>query len=347
MARIGIGVLSWAHGHVGAYAERIKGFDDARLVSCWDDDPARGRVNAEKLGIPFHQDMDAVLSDRDVECVMIGCQTNRHADLVEAAAAAGKAILLQKPLATSLRDADRIIKAVRRAGVWFSVAWQMRLDPQNILMRKLVRDGAVGRVGVTRRRHCIGLLFDKGFVEGPTRWHIDPEANRGMWADDAAHACDWLYWMFGRPVSVIAEIGNVLTSVAPDDAGFAVFRYADGMMAEVHNASITMAAENTTEIYGDAGVIIQNHGDNSSCQVMPAHPVGVKLFQKGRRELGWQVQDVPVPASHGERIAGVARPFIDALRAGKSLCTAEDARVSLEMIDASYRAARTGRRVRL
>jgi predicted dehydrogenase len=347
MAKIGIGVLSWAHGHIGMYAERIRGFDDARLVSCWDDDPERGWANAERFGIPWHQDVDAVLADKDVECVMIGCETNRHADLVEAAAAAGKSILLQKPLATSLKDADRIARAVNMAGVWFSVAWQMRLDPQNILMRKLVRDGAVGKVGIVRRRHCIGLLLDPGFVEGPSRWHISPVANRGMWADDASHACDWLYWMLGRPVSVIAEIDNVLTRVAPDDAGFAVFRYADGKMAEVHNASVTIAAENTTEIYGDAGVIIQNHGDNSSCLVKPAHPVGVKLFQREKADLGWQVQDVPVPAGHGERISGVARPFIDALRAGEPLCSAEEARVSLEMIDACYTAARTGRRVKI
>ena len=67
--------------------------------------------------------------------------------------------------------------------------------------------------------------------------------------------------MFGKPASVIAEVGNVLTDVAPDDAGFAIFRYPNGMMAEIHNASVTLAGENTTEIYGDRGVILQSHGD--------------------------------------------------------------------------------------
>ena len=344
-ARIGIGVLSWAHGHVGAYADRIQGFDDARLVSCWDDDPQRGKANAAKFSMTFRSNRDQVLSDPDVECVMIGAETNKHADLCEAAASAGKAILLQKPIATTLEDADRIIRAVERSGVWFAVAWQMRCDPQNIHMRRLVRDGAVGRVGIVRRRHCIGLLFNPSFVEGPSRWHTDRTANRGMWADDASHACDWLVWMFGRPRSVIAEIDNVLTRVAPDDAGFAVFRYADGMMAEVHNASVTLASENTTEIYGDKGVILQNHGDLVSCSVKPPHPVGVKLYQAEKAALGWQDQGLPVPTSHGERIAGVARPFVDALRSGQTLCSAQEARISLEMITASYTAAETGRRV--
>jgi predicted dehydrogenase len=255
--------------------------------------------------------------------------------------------LLQKPMAITLEEADRIIRAVERSGVWFSLAWQMRCDPQNIHMRKLVRDGAVGRVGVVRRRHCIGLLLNKAFVEGPSRWHLDRVANRGMWADDASHACDWLLWMFGKPRSVIAEVDNVLTSVAPDDTGFAVFRYADGMMGEVHNASITLAAECTTEIYGDRGVILQNYGDLPSCSVKPANPVGVKLYQADKPEAGWQDQGLAVPSSHGERIAGVARPFIDALRSGRPMCSAEEGRMSLEMIHASYEAARGGKRVML
>src|SRR5437660_5958074 len=116
--------------------------------------------------------------------------------------------------------------------------------------------------------------------------------------------------MSARHASVIAEIDTVLTNVAPDDCGFAVVGYHHGMMAEVHNASVTLAGENTTEIYGDRGVIIQNHGDGPSCAVKPPHPIAVKLYQSERAELGWQNQGVPVAGGQGERIAGVARPFI-------------------------------------
>jgi predicted dehydrogenase len=291
--------------------------------------------------------LEDVLANPQIECVIVASETHRHAELCVAAAGAGKAILLQKPMALTLEECDRIIEAVEHAGVWFSMAYQMRCDPQNIHMKRLVDEGAVGRVGIARRRHCIGVLLSREFVEGPSRWHISREANRGMWMDDASHACDWLVWMFGRPKTVMAEIDNVLTDVAPDDAGFAIFRYPDGMMAEVHNASITRAAESTTEIYGDRGVIIQNHGDGPSCGVKPEHAIGVKLYQADSEEKGWQDQGLPVPASHGERIAGVSRPFIDALRAGEPLCSAREGRVSVEMILASYRSAETGRRISL
>ena len=344
-AKIGIGIVSWAHGHVNAYARRIQGFDDARLVGCWDDDVERGMRNAEEFGIAFSPRLEELLANREVESVIIASETNKHGDLCVKAARAGKAILLQKPMALSVAECDRIIEAVDSAGIWFSMAYQMRCDPQNIHMKRLVEDGAVGRVGVVRRRHCIGVLFNKEFVEGPSRWHLSREANRGMWMDDASHACDWLLSMFGKPASVIAEIDNVLTDSAPDDCGFAVFRYPNGMMAEIHNASVTLAAENTTEIYGDLGVIIQNYGDGPSCSLQPANPVGVKLYQGDKPELGWQDQRIPVPSSHSERIAGVARPFIDALKSGIPMCTAREGRVSVQMVLAAYESAESGRRI--
>jgi len=345
-AKLGIGILSFAHGHVGMYAERIATFGDARLVACWDDDEERGLRNASTFGIPYSPHLEDTLSRSDVDCVIVASETNKHTDLCLAAIAAGKAVLLQKPMALTLEGCDRIIAAVEKSGAWFSLAFQMRCDPQNIAMRELVQSGAVGRLGMVRRRHCIPVLFSKAFVEGPTRWHVSAEANRGMFFDDATHPLDWLVWMLGRmPASVMAEVDNVLTHIAPDDTGVAVLRYGDGLFAEVFNSSVTLAGENTTEIYGDRGVIIQNHGDAPSCAVKPPHPVGVKLYQSDRAELGWQDLGLPIPASHGERISGVARPFIDALRMGKPMCSAREGRMSVEMCLAAYRSAELGRRV--
>ena len=344
--KLRIGVLSWAHGHVNAYAGQIKNFEDAQLVACWDDDAERGRKNAETFGMAFEADLPTLLARSDVDCVIVASETNKHADLCVAALDAGKAVLLQKPMATTLADCDRIIEAVKRSGQWFSLAFQMRCDPQNIAMRELVQEGALGKLGMVRRRHCIPVLFSQAFIEGPSKWHISREANRGMFFDDATHPMDWLIWTLGRkPISVMAEIDNVLTNVAPDDTGIAIFRYADGLFAEVCNTSVTLAGENTTEIYGDKGVVIQNHGDSPSCGIKPPHPIGVKLYQTDKAAEGWQDLNLPIPANHGERIAGVARPFIDALKSGIPMCTAEEGRMSVEMCLAAYHSAQTGQRV--
>ena len=69
--------------------------------------------------------------------------------------------------------------------------------------------------------------------------------------------------MLGRPRSVVAEIDAVLTDLGCDDNGVAVYRFAKGEIGILLNSSTTLAGENTTEIYGDRGAIIQNHGDRS------------------------------------------------------------------------------------
>lgn len=348
MSKLGIGVLSYAHGHVNAYSAEIKASDDAELVAVWDDNLERGKANADAFGAAFRPHLEDLLNDPAIELVIIASETNKHADLTVAACAAGKNVILQKPMALSLADCDRIIEAVERNGVWFSLAFQMRFDPANIRMKELVDGGAVGKVGVLRRRHCIGVLFNESFVKGPTAWHVDPEANMGMWMDDASHAADFLYWMLGEPVSVVAEIDNVLTNVAPDDTGVAIYRFKNGEMGILLNSSATWAGENTTEIYGDRGVIIQNYGDGPSL-VVPPPPgaVAVKYYDSRAPEKGWQDQGIPIPAGHGVRIQAVASNLIKAYRAGKPVVTARDGKVSTGMILGAYRAAREGRRVQL
>jgi predicted dehydrogenase len=347
MATLGIGIISFAHGHVNAYCSQIRGFEDARLVAAWDDNEERGRRNAEQFGMTFVPSLEDLLAREEIKAVIVASETNRHAGHCVAAAEAGKAILLQKPMATTLADCDRIIEVVDRTGVHFQMAFQMRCDPVNQKMVELVRAGRLGKIGMVRRRHCINFLFSPGLKEGPLAWHVDPAANVGMFFDDAVHAADFLYWLLGSPVSVIAEIDNVLTRVAPDDTGVAVYRFQDGAMAALENSSVTLAGENTTEIYGDQGVLIQNHGDGVSTGMITPDSVALKLYQRGQPGT-WLNYPLGIPSSHGERIAAVPRPWLDTLKAGAlPTATAQDGRVSVGMCLGAYESARVGRRVAL
>lgn len=344
MERIGIGILSFAHGHVHNYCGKIQGFPEARLVAAWDDNEERGREAASRFGMEFIPSLDSLLARPDIDAVIITSETNRHADLAEAACAAGKHILCQKPMATTLEDCDRIIAAVERSGVHFQMAFQMRCDPFNQKIKEWVEAGEVGQIGALRRRHCINFLFNPNVATGATAWHIDPAANVGMFFDDAVHAADFLYWLMGKPTSVIAEIDNILTTVAPDDTGIAVYRWAEGAMGVLFNSSVTLAGENTCEIYGDQGVIIQNYDDGVST---PHAPPGVSALKLYRKSTGtWEEFAYPVPANHGIRIGEVPRPFIaNVLHGAPPTVTARDGKVSVEMCLAAYQSAHEGRRI--
>mgnify|MGYP000935736445 CR=1 FL=1 len=99
-----VGILGFAHGHVGSYCAEWKkspapGVD---LVAGWDHDAARLAKAAESYGVKAHASMAELLVRRDVKAVVIGVETSMHAEVVEAAAAAGKAIVLQKPIALKI-----------------------------------------------------------------------------------------------------------------------------------------------------------------------------------------------------------------------------------------------------
>ena len=345
-SKIGLGVISFAHGHANLYCQRLATYDDVQLVAAWDDDAARGSATAEQYGMRYSPHLEDLLDDPAIQGVIVTCETNRHAAMVEAAARAGKHILCQKPMALTLEDCDRMAAAAEAAGVTFMMAFQMRHDPSNCKIKELLEQGAIGKVGLLRRRHCIPVLFDERFVTGPSRWHIDPVQNMGMFMDDASHATDFIHWLLGRPNSVMAEIGNTLTAVAPDDTGVAIYRFEGGAMAELVNSSVTLAGENTTEVYGDGGVIIQNHDDVPSTNIpLPPHPIALKLYTRSSPQ--WEDLGIQIPSTHAERIAAVPR------RVCRTACgtgclhpppqTTDGA--SVEMVLGAYRSAQEGRRV--
>lgn len=339
-----LAVVSFAHGHVNAYIEAIKDFPDAAVVAAWDDDRERGQAQCAKFGLQFEPDLDALLRRDDVDAVFVTSPTNRHAEHAVAAAQAGKAVLLQKPMALTLADCDRIIDAVNASGVKFSLCYQMRCDPVNQKMKALVDGGAIGRVAVIKRRHAIGLLLNPDWAK-PGNWHIDPIQNMGMFMDDASHAADWFLWMKGKPISVMAEVDNVVTDAAPDDNGVALLRFANKAIGVLINSSTMLAAESTTEIYGDRGVIVQNYGDAPASSLpRPPGAAALKLYRAGAAD--WERLDFPADTPHGTRIRGVARPAVDFLLDKRGpIATAEDGRACIEIVLAAYQSAREGKRI--
>jgi len=342
----GIGILGFAHGHVNAYCRNWRETPEfgVRAAAGWDHDVARLERAASAHGLEPCSTVDEVLARDDVPTVLIAAETSMHAELVEAAAAAGKTIILQKPIALTMPEADRIVDAVTRSGVRFSMAWQMRVDPQNLKIRELMASGVLGKVFMIRRRHGLAVCLDPAFADS---WHMAPDKNRDIWADDAAHPVDFIYWLLGEPESVTAEIESLHDPRMPMDNGIAVYRYPGGPLAEVCCSFTNPACENTTEVIGEKGCVVQNYGDVPSCNVpKPDDAVGLKWFL---RETGeWIHSDLPVPDGHGWRIGNLAGPLAEfALGRRGPIATADEGRTVLRMTLACYVSAREGRRVNL
>jgi predicted dehydrogenase len=308
----------------------------------WDHNAGRAADNCANFGLEAAPSIDALLGRKDIDAVVIASETSMHADLVEQAAAAGKAIVLQKPIALTMEQADRIVDAVNRAGVPFTIAWQMRVDPHNLKARSLMASGELGRVFMVRRRHCLGTQLWKDFDQA---WHVKPELNRDIFADDAAHAIDFLYWLLGMPVSVFAEMGTLLNPAIINDNAIAVFRYADGSFGEASCSFVAIAGENTLEVICEHGAIIGNYGDGPSCGV-PRPPGGIQLKWYLDKTGDWTISDIPDIAGQWDRIVGLSGPLAEFLHGKRPpIATAEEGRDVLKLVLACYESDTEGKRV--
>ena len=345
MNLVRIGILGFAHGHVNMYCERWQQQEaqfGLQLVAGWDHDAARLAGACERYRLAAAASPTALLARPDIDAVVIAAETSMHADLVELAAAAGKAIVLQKPLALTLAEADRIVAAVANAKVPFTLAWQMRVDPHNLEVKKLLDGGRFGKVLMARRRHCLSTHLWKDFDKS---WHVQPHLNRDIFADDAAHPADFLYWLLGLPESVTAEITTLLNPLIPNDNGIAVFRYPGGALAELSGTFVAVAGENNTEIVCENGVIVGNYGDGVSGGI-PRPPGGIQLKWYLKDEGQWTVSELPDIAKHGDRLYGLCGPIAEFLHGRRPpIATAAEGRDVLKMILASLDAAAQGRRV--
>jgi predicted dehydrogenase len=343
--RFGVGILGFAHGHVGVYIAQWREHPEygVDVVAGWDHDAARLEKNAAPLALRACGTVQELLADPAVTAVVITAETSRHAELVEQAAAAGKAIILQKPIALTLAEADRVDAAVKRAKVPFTLAWQMRVDPQNLKMKELLAGGEFGKLFQVRRRHCLGAhLWGSWFLDS---WHVSPTENRDIWADDAAHAVDFIHWLLGVPETVTAEIDSLWNPKMPMDNGVAIYRFPGGPTATVSCSFTCVAGENTTEIIAEKGSIIQNYGDGpSSGAPRPADACGLKWFLAGAKD--WVRSDIASPPSQGPRIAGLALPLAEFLQGTRpAIASAAEGRTSLRLTLAAHLATRQGRRV--
>ena len=117
-----VAILSFWHVHAKDYIREADSHSDAEIVACWDEVPERGRSEAERRGISFHEDLDELLAREDVDGVVVTTPTVAHRELIPTVAAAGKHVFAEKVIAPTKQQAEQVIAATEREGVTFVVS---------------------------------------------------------------------------------------------------------------------------------------------------------------------------------------------------------------------------------
>lgn len=343
--------LSFWFVHAEQFCDLAVQVPGVELVGLWDNDPDRGARYAVKYGVPFEPDLEKLLADPELDAVSLCAEPFRHPDLVEAAAAAGKHVLIEKPMAADLEGAARIVRAVERAGVQGMPAYNLRFHPVSLALKELVDSGELGRLTRGRRLHGHSLAYERGGMDGrriPTvlGWGDAVAERRDSLFFAGSHAALWFQWMFGCPETVQCATSTATPGLPVEDNSIVLMRYADGLLATMESSETMLAQPAVAEIYGTDAVAVQTVGNLPSTRVWNHDTTPLRVFRRSTSE--WVAPALPPQFLRHELSYSPPGQFFQALLTGRPVPTdVRDGYDSLAILVAAEEAAREGAAVRV
>ena len=337
---IGCGWVSSAH----AWGIRCLEAEGVRLMAVSDPDARRAQAIASQFNVPHVLgDYRGLLSRSDIDAVSICLPDFLHKEATVAAAAEGKHVLCEKPLALDVASADEMLAVCGGHGVRLGIVMNHRYARDNIVTKSAIRDGALGTLLAGNVLHSSALTGDPDH-RSPWRGRVGLAAG-GVLATQAIHFLDLLLW-FAGPVASLEAYTSRLTRVGQDyeDTAALVLKLKSGALATLittNGAPIMNDYEGTrVELHGTAGYI-SLEGD------------AVRKWQCERRytDMKLTLPDVPVPS--GELAFGLGHihevmDFVRSIRRGaEAPVPGSDGRHLMAVLAAAYESARNGKAVKV
>jgi 1,5-anhydro-D-fructose reductase (1,5-anhydro-D-mannitol-forming) len=255
--------------------DAIRAQRDGEIAGVVSSDPTRAQAFASEFGLDRAYDsIEELLADPTVDAVYISTTNELHERQTLAAAAAGKHVLCEKPLALSLDGAKAMVAACRAAGVVMGTNHHLRNAVTHRKLRDLVGEGAIGEPLAVRVFHAVHL---PPFLQG---WRIDnASAGGGVILDITVHDADTLRFVLDdEPVEVLAMTASQgMATGGLADAVMGVMRFSRGTLVQFHDAFTIAHTDTGFEVHGTEGSLI---GRN----VMTQAPVGEIVLRRGQSE---------------------------------------------------------------
>jgi 1,5-anhydro-D-fructose reductase (1,5-anhydro-D-mannitol-forming) len=296
------------------------------VVSVMSSDAARAQDYARAQGIP--RGVTTLKDALDgVDAVYISTTNELHLPQTLAAAKAGKHVLCEKPLAMSLADARKMVRACAKAGVVMATNHHLRNAATHRAMREAIKAGRIGKPLFARVFHAVHL---PPHLQG---WRLkDPKAGAGVVVDITVHDADTLRFVLDdEPVSVTAMVQNGgMAAKGVEDGVMGVVRFKSGVLAQFHDAFTVKHATTGFEVHGTEGSLVATH-------CMTQQPKGEVLLRGAKAEE-------QLALKHENLYERALRAFHAAV-AGKGApsATGEDGVRSMALAFAALESARTGK----
>ncbi len=337
---ITLALVGCAHIHTPSFVNLLKNRKDVTVKYVWDPTEARANKRAAALGSRVVKDVQQVWNDPEVAAVVICSETNRHRDLVLAAAKAGKHLFAEKPLGITGKESNEMAQAIERAKLLFTTGYFMRTMPQHLFLKAQVAKGVFGKITRANAWNCHSGSLGGWFDEKPNdpaeswRWMADPKvAGVGAFGDLGTHMLDILMWILGDVSSVTAQV-EIVTGRYPgcDEMGQGMLQFKNGVSGTLSAGWVDIANPVSLIIAGtEAHAVIYNGELYFKCQKVQG--------ADGKEPWKDLPKAPPLPLAQ----------FVEAVGGSKDqpLVTPREAAARVIVMEAMYEAARKSRWVKL
>jgi len=278
-------------------------------------DQGRAEAIAAEFGADAAYDsLGALLADPAVEAVYIATPPAGHRAQVEAAAAAGKHILVEKPMALSVADCEAMESAARDAGVLLGVCFPLRHTATMIALRAWLAAGELGELTYLRAQMA------KWYPLDPDAWRADPaQAGGGVLMDLGSHLLDLAVWLGGPLATVDAQVSNRAWPAAVEDTAVLALRFESGALGVLELSFAAAGNHTAIEVHGTHGTARQVEGGLWRSTPAGVEQIGLAEDDVYRLEL----------LDFGQALRGGTRPR----------GTSEDGRVNTHWLRQAYQSA--------
>jgi len=335
---IGSGFISAIH------AEALKRCQDAALIAVASPTKGKAETFAKQHGLAHHfTDYRKLLEMDEIDLVVVGVPNDLHCAVTVDAAAAGKHLVLEKPMCLNLAEADRMLEACRKAKVKLMYAEELCFAPKYVRLKQLLDSGALGKPVLIKQSE------KHDGPHAPHFWDVR-RAGGGVAMDMGCHAIEFFRWMLGRPPikSIYAQMATHVHAdkTQGEDNALLILEFANGATALAEESWTKLGGmDDRAEVHGSKGVAFADllHGNAIETYSAVGYDYAV---EKAGSTVGWSFTIYEEIWNYG--FVQEMAHFVDCVKSDKQpLVTGEDGRVVLEALFAAYQSAGSGRKVSL
>jgi scyllo-inositol 2-dehydrogenase (NADP+) len=243
-----IGICGVGRTGYGRIRTEVGSLPEFSIAAAFDLIPERAEALAEMYGSRVHRSLESLLADEGVEVVVVATRSDTHADLAIAALKAGKHVVVEKPMATSLKDCDRILKVAAKSAGRLFARHNRRFDPPFLLASEVVKSGKLGAVHLVQLR--VGEYVQR------TDWQTLKSCGGGQLLNWGPHVIDWgLRLAGGKAVDIWSDLKLIAAGGDAEDHVKLLLRGPTGTVVDIEISGATSIKQPAWIVSGERGAL--------------------------------------------------------------------------------------------